>query len=239
MGKAHAATDNQVGSLTGIKIEKSGNEGKITSSASNAGASGVGGILGYGEALILMQYNTNTGYILSAAAHKAVGGIAGSLGNDPSGGARSAYLNVQLYKCENYGTIDAQHNSSRVGGILGFMEEGPDSRVDNCANYGKVLGKHQSDNGGIVGYVDHLTNIYDCFNAGNVDNGNAAIGTHKSGSIFNHDGLYYIDGTGKSWPSATKVSKSDAGDKSRYPRLDFDKVWIITSDGPLLRDCPF
>ena len=42
-----------------------------------------------------------------------------------------------------------------VAGILGIMEEGSDSNVDDCWNSGEIKHDHDSDNGGIVGYVDH------------------------------------------------------------------------------------
>ncbi len=119
------------------------------------------------------------------------------------------------------------------------MEEGPDSNLRNCLNRGKVLHKHQSDNGGILGYVDHLGNIYYCVNLGNVENGNATIGTHKTGSIFNHDGLYLLDGTGKTWPSGTVIKKEDIDNKSKYSKLDFYDVWMMLDRGPALRNTPF
>ncbi len=51
-------------------------------------------------------------------------------------------------------------------------------------------------------------------NLGNVENGNGTIGTHKTGSQFSHDGLYYIEDTGKGGQAPQKVSESKKGDKT-------------------------
>ncbi len=224
--------------VTGVYIYKCGNNGKISSGIKTDDDSGVGGIVGYSGYYLKLGNNVNNGRICSSAPHRGVGGIAGSLGEDPIS-FQTHYMNVQLYNSINNGTIDATDYSSRVGGVLGFMEEGPESHLKTCLNRGEVLHNHQSDNGGILGYVDHLGNIYNCVNTGNVENGNGTIGTHKSGSIFSHDGLYMIDGTGKTWPSATVVKKGDLCNKSSYSKLDFDNLWKMGGNGPAPRDCPF
>ncbi len=219
-------------------VSKCGNDGAVSASASGAEESGAGGIIGYGGALMQIKDCANRGKILSDGPLKAAGGVAGSLGLDPTG-VTTGYENVYLYTSSNSGTIDVKDNKTRVGGVLGFMEEGSHSNLRNCRNSGQVLNKHQSDNGGIVGYVDHLTNIYYCVNLGNVEHGNATIGTHKTGSIFYHDGLYYLEGTGSSWPSATKVSEADFTKKSKSSKLEFDEIWSMSDSGPDLPGCPF
>lgn len=239
-GKAYCMTESfDVNCSTQImQVLKCGNDGTVTASSSGAAESGVGGIIGFGGALIQVQDCANRGNIFSDGALKAAGGVAGSLGLDPTG-PNSEYKNVQLYNSCNSGTIDAKGSKTRTGGVLGFMEEGPHSNVRNCLNTGQVLNKHDSDNGGIVGYVDHLTYIYYCVNLGMVEHGNAMIGTHKGGSLFYHDGLYYLEGTGASWPSATKVSAADITDKSKFGKLDFEEIWGMSDSGPDLPCCPF
>lgn len=224
---------------SGARIYKCGNNGKIYSGIHTDAASGVGGIVGYAEAHLKLEYNANNGVISSSAAHKGVGGIAGSLGQDAFKDYRTTVMNVEVYYCTNNGTIDATAYESRVGGILGFMEEGPDSYLKNCLNRGEVLHKHQSDNGGILGYVDHLGKIYYCVNLGNVEEGNATIGTHKTGSTFNHDGLYLLDGSGWTWPSGIVIKEEDLCNMSKYSKLDFDDVWVMYNHGPALQNTPF
>lgn len=238
IGKCTTESSNYFDKETNLNVYKCGNNGKVSSHVAGAAASGVAGIIGYGEAFIEIHKCSNNATITSSEKHKGVGGIAGSLGVDPIG-ISSDCQNVKMYSCVNSGTIDSKNASSHVGGILGFMEEGPDSHLYDCLNTGKVLNKHNSDNGGILGYVDHLGKIYRCVNLGNVEHGNATIGTHKSGSSFYHDDLYFLEGTGKNWPSATQVSSADIGKKESFPGLNFNGTWDISESGPILHDCPF
>lgn len=238
VGRCKICTWSDYNDRTNLHIFKCGNDGKVSGTGS-AAVSGVGGIVGYGNCCIKIDNCANNGYILSSDGHKGAGGIAGSLGDDASGTYRTTWLNVEVYKCRNTGTIDSQDKSTHAGGILGFMEEGPESYLKNCMNAGEILNKHNSDTGGILGYVDHLGKIYWCVNRGKVEHGNAAIGTHKSGGAFDHDGLYYLDGTGKSWPSATSVSSADFTNKAKFSKLDFNELWDMGADGPDVRDCPF
>ncbi|MDE6562330.1 MAG: hypothetical protein K2K75_13180 [Muribaculaceae bacterium] len=221
-------------------VSTCGNFGKISSAANSSEDSGVGGIVGYGKHAMRVEYCSNHGTILSTDSHKAVGGIAGSLGKDATANNFQTYWsNVEVHSCVNFGTVDSQYSSTHVGGILGFMEEGPMSHLKNCANYGEILHKHDSDNGGILGYVDHLGNIYDCVNVGHVENGNATIGTHKGGSIFYHDGLNLIDGSGKTWPSGHVVKKEDIFNDYAYYHINFDDYWDMSTKGPIPKGCRF
>ncbi len=217
-----------------LEVIQCANFGKVSSSGSDS-RMGTGGIIGYGENNINVEYCMNAGTVSASGEQHGVAGIAGALGLDPKS-FYSNYKNVSLHKCVNRGDIESPHKKGNVAGILGIMEEGSDSNVDDCWNSGEIKHDHDSDNGGIVGYVDHLTNIYRCVNYGKVNYGNAAIGTHKSGSQFSHGALYYIDGTGKSWPSAKSVSESNRYKESSYDGLDFKNVWRMGDHGPELRD---
>lgn len=238
IGKSNTFTCYEYGVGNVLYTHHCGNHGDITSPSASHAESGVGGIIGYGGGWQKVDACANSGQILSEGPHKGVGGIAGSLGHD-SYTYTNNFKNVDVNTCFNSGTIDSRDAKTHVGGILGFMEEGPDSYIRNCANYGRVLNKHNSDNGGILGYVDHLGKIFYCVNVGIVDEGNATIGTHKSGSIFDHDGLYMIDGSGWTWPSATVIKKEDLNNQAKYPKLDFKEIWMMPEEGPTLRDCPF
>lgn len=251
VNKGNISGDNSVGGIAAemeihyaidydaaVQITKCGNHGKISSGSVNHSPAAIGGIVGLGNNGLFIDHCSNSGRIVSTAAHKAAGGIAGSLGADAKT-FQVNFMNVDVYGCINSGTIDSQHSSTHPGGILGFMEEGSYAYLRNCLNTGDVLHSHSSDAGGILGYVDHLGLIGHTVNKGNVEHGNAAIGTHKSGSIFYHEGLYYLDGTGKSWPDATKVSAGDFTNTGKFPLLNFSNVWEMTSGGPVPRDCPF
>lgn len=214
------------------------NAGKITAKGSDSSYHGVGGIVGKGEAHIEVLCCANHGDIFASGRFHGVGGIAGSLGMDANGvGLTDTYRNLDMKECCNTATVDTDNRDNYVGGILGYQEEGNKSDVNDCHNLGAVPCKQSHDSGGVVGIVDHLTNIYRCVNQGMVSHGNAAIGTHKSGSLFDHGSLYYLDGTGKSWPSASKVSAANFGKAESFKGLDFNNKWTMTTEGPVLRNC--
>lgn len=101
------------------------------------------------------------------------------------------------------------------------------------------MADQKDDTGGILGYAASYTDTHRTFNRGKISHGNAIIGTHNSGSTFYHSHNYYLEGTGGSWPSSTSVKSSDISTESKYGDFDFKNVWIMTGDGPQLRDCPF
>lgn len=241
VGKSWEEDSNVVnlGPATSVTISISDcvNVGTIYGEGGSSSEAAVGGILGFSNYLTGVMRCANHGYVYGHEACHGIGGIAGSMGHDPKGaGLTTHYRNMILEQCINTGTIDAGARSSFVGGILGYQEEGEQSNVENCVNHGNIPPAQDHDSGGIVGCVDHLTYIYRCVNKGKVDHGNATIGTHKSGSIFNHDYLYFLEGTGSGWPSATKLNTVSFTDESKYKGFDFKNVWKMTTEGPMLRN---
>lgn len=219
-----------------ISISDCVNTGAVYGEGGSSSNAGVGGILGFSNYLTGVARCANHAEVYGHNACHGIGGIAGSMGHDPSGtGLNTHYRNMLLQQCINTGSVNAGNRSSFVGGILGYQEEGEQSNVEDCVNHGVILPKQDHDSGGIVGCVDHLTYIYRCVNKGKVEHGNATIGTHKNGSIFHHDYLYFLEGTGAGWPSATKLSADNFVDESRYKGLDFKEVWKMTPQGPMLQ----
>ena len=88
-----------------------------------------------------------------------------------------------LYNCVNYGTIKANdypdQNYSGLGGIIGTCGSG--ASINNCTNYGDVIGGGQSvgGTGGIIGN-NFNTNIYSSINEGKI------IAKQKVGGIVGH-----------------------------------------------------
>lgn len=202
--------------------------------------SGVGGIIGFTGHYAGIMNCANHGYVYGSGRFHGVGGIAGSAGFDTAmSGALDRFRNVDVKQCMNSAIVSSGNRDTYVGGVIGYLEEGNKSDVNDCYNTGAVPCDQSHDSGGIIGTVDHLTNIYRCVNRGMVSHGNAMIGTHKTGSLFDHGSLYFLEGTGKNWPSATKVSKSDFTKESSFGGLDFTNNWVMGSDGPELRECPW
>ena len=130
---------------------------------------------------------------------------------------------------------------------MGWQEQGsPDDEthymLHNCYNMGIVPTNQDSDNGGVLGCIDHLGEVQNCYNAKKVSHGNGIIGTHKGGSIFYHHNLYVLEDSGKYW-CADKFKESDKSKESTYKGFDFTSVWAVstsTNNGfPYLRDCPY
>lgn len=222
-------------------ISKCGNYGKVTGSGT-----GVGGVLG--------RCNTRRGRVLNCANHGEVysanecriGGIVGSMGKDASAAHQST--NLQVGYCANTGTVSSSNGSSHVGGILGFQEEGcsdwtdEDSWVHDCYNTGSITGS--GDRGGIVGYVDHYSYVQKCFNSGETNKG--ICGTRKSSAIIYDDYTFYTKGSDSGdWLGDKKISDEDAKKEETFQNeeqtegFDFNGIWKMGSNHPILRDCPF
>lgn len=180
----------------------------------------------------------NHGDVSSSEVQKTIGGVCGFAGAYDGRGNR-----VLVEKCMNAGTISCDKSSTKLGGVVGHIGEASPSDhsaiIRDCYNTGNIPGDQKADTGGILGYASSYTDTHRTFNRGRISHGNAIIGTHNGGSVFYHSHNYYLEGTGGSWPSSTSVKSSDISNESRYGDFDFNNVWIMTGDGPMLRDCPF
>lgn len=207
----------------------------------------VGGIIGYFNARkAVVSHSANHGKVYGSGNDVKVGGIAGRMGsNDEAGTALSNNMELS-YSC-NFGEVGSNTGNANVGGLLGWQEQGsPDDEthymLHNCYNMGIVPTNQDSDNGGVLGCIDHLGEVQNCYNAKKVSHGNGIIGTHKGGSIFYHHNLYVLEDSGKYW-CADKFKESDKSKESTYKGFDFKSVWAVstsTNNGfPYLRDCPY
>lgn len=207
----------------------------------------VGGIIGYFNARkAVVSHSANHGKVYGSGNDVKVGGIAGRMGsNDEAGTALPNNMEL-AYSC-NFGEVGSNTGNANVGGLLGWQEQGsPDDEthymLHNCYNMGIVPTNQDSDNGGVLGCIDHLGEVQNCYNAKKVSHGNGIIGTHKGGSIFYHHNLYVLEDSGKYW-CADKFKESDKSKESTYKGFDFTSVWAIstsTNNGfPYLRDCPY
>lgn len=219
-----------------VTIRDSMNRGTVHGSGSDGGG-GVGGILGRSEQRTFVYRCANHGAVSASAKLMGLGGIAGRAGRDASGfGLFNMWLNMHIEECVNRGEVSCDNGDTRVGGILGYQEEGENCAIYNCLNSGPVTSDQKHDNGGIVGYIDHLAKCNECVNSGKVSYGNAIVGDHKADFDAYHD--YFLSGSGKHWPSQThEVSSSNFKKQSSFPDLDFNKYWTMGSDGPEPKNC--
>lgn len=192
----------------------------------------VGGIVGQFKSCAGGRMQDCVNYA-DISGHNCTGGIVGYIDKDrpKDNPGYSRTLNVAW--CVNVGAI---RGGGDVGGILGYQEEGENCAIYNCLNSGPVTSDQKHDNGGIVGYIDHLAKCNECVNSGKVSYGNAIVGGHKADFDAYHD--YFLSGSGKHWPSQThEVSSSNFKKQSSFPDLDFNKYWTMGSDGPEPKNC--
>lgn len=216
-------------------IERCGNYGDIN--ANGNGDYGVGGVVGdFGGYYAYLQQCSNHGKVSSQAVAKAIGGVAGTIGDGHNN-------ETEVSECLNTGEVSCAQKSTKLGGVVGHFHEGRHTAgncpLHDCVNTGPIPSDQKNDTGGIVGMVTTCTDTYRTFNRGKISHGNATIGTHNGGTIFSHDHNYYLEGTGKSWPSSTSVKEDDIMDFSVYKEFDFNKVWKMTGSGPMLDRIPF
>lgn len=226
-----------------VAVRYAGNFGNVTASADG----NVGGIVGHGNtSRMIITNSANHGSIHSSANSK-VGGIVGRIGHDAEGASFYLGENIELAYCCNRGQISSTGVYSNLGGIAGYQEEGNDYdelhwMTHDCYNAGSVTSDQDDDNGGLVGWMDHYSEIGQCLNFGNVSYGNGGVGTRPGGGIFYYNDIYILDTSGKDWRAET-FSYADRANQSTFSGFDFVNVWLSNDSKndsyPSLRNCPF
>ena len=228
-----------------------GNYGKITginTSGDESDQSGIGGIAGMAGSHTTLKGCANHGEVINKGPYHGVGGIAGVLGEDPTGAATSNCDNwAFVLECCNYGTLTAENGETRMGGIVGYMEEGcahdyDRTKIMDCYNAGTVNNDKKelmSDPGGIVGLVDNYAKCENTVNWGTVNKGNAGMGTH-GGATFNHESMYALKDSGKDW-KCEMLSEDEMKKQDSFEGFEFKRIWKLESGDkhPTLRDCTF
>lgn len=221
-------------------IQDCGNNGTIK--AKGGSKDPIGGLFGkLAMDQIYVEHCANQGEVTSQNSQFAVAGVIGELGTADWNRNYAA----RITQCMNAGKISAGFHT-HVGGVVGYLRSGINynattkgTQVYDCYNIGNIAPDVEDDTGGIVGITESYSDTFRNFNRGDIRDGNAIIGTHTSSSLFSHSDNYYLDGKGDGWPSSTKVSQKDLGKESTYHNFNFKSIWQITSDGPILRNCPF
>ena len=123
-----------------------------------------------------------------------------------SGGIAGTLSKASITQCSFSGNIIPESGSSHIGGIVGYSSFG---NIDNCSNYGTILGLGSSQIGGIVGQHEgnnSYARINKCYNMGNIV-GNTNVGgiagysramlfsSYNTGTILGNDLVGGIAGT--------------------------------------------
>lgn len=222
-----------------INIANSVNAGELIARGGDS-EQGLGGIVGRTGVLTQIYASANHGKIEARGKLHGVGGIVGRLGRDYTTNQEYICYNTKVIQCINTGGISATNRDSRIGGIAGYGEEGDyqTNGIWDSRNSGRIIADQEDDTGGILGCTDRETTLTHNFNNGKIEHGNVILGTHKFNCKANCFNNFYLEGTGKTWPSYAghPLSAGQITDKSKYVKWDFDKVWEMTSDGPNLRN---
>ena len=214
--------------LPGRSISNCRVGGEIVVNSTNASVK-VGGIAGRNYARLNLC--ENSAKITVNARHATVGGIVGDQPRSES----------DLVKCANLGIISVSVTgaASYAGGIAG--NTGCD--IKDCANYGSVS---LSTNGDayVGGIAAGNTNgeISTCFSGGTLSCSGTTISNVDpivalGGKRFSNN--FYLDKiiTGLSATdvkTATAIEAKNLSNAEYFKEFDFDNVWEITSNGPVL-----
>ena len=143
---------------------------------------------------------------------------------------------MRVDECVNRGEVSSDNSDTRVGGLVGYQEEGNYCLVKNSLNAGTVTSSQKHDNGGLVGYIDNDATCHYNVNSGKVSHGNAIIGDHKA--AYTSGNNYFLESSGKGWPSPSiSVSSGNFKKQSSFSSLDFNKIWTMGSNGPEPKNC--
>ncbi len=166
-----------------------------------------------------------------------VGGIIGKCDID------ARYAKGKIKNCQNFGTLQAD-SSIYVGGIVGGEIIGPVS-IENCANYGDVIGKYNV--GGIAGeywgndplwviedegYTYPTGRIINCYNFGYIQGESAVGGIAGSFASYCGDTLAHCLNIGKVEGSAICSGNYDyegwdLGDSIYYDSNYYDAQMLV------------
>lgn len=228
IGRAYGSGDD-------IEVYNAANFGAINGVQGNE-YRGVGGIIGESMNTVTIYKSVNHGAI-TVNRNAEYAGVGGILGFVHMGGAHVRY-------CCNRANINFPEDKEKchgIGGIVGNIKEtevGHDSYVLDCYNMGEINGQHKANHswdkdyrGGIVGNLGDHGRCYRAVNAGNVQYGNAGVGTGDKNNLTH---IYFLYGTGKEW-GAQPLPDPIKEDKKIYQGFDFtgdhdpdrQPVWVL------------
>lgn len=200
----------------------------------NVTAGGVGGVIYhvYNSSGALIEDCVNKGTVHSN--RTVAGGIIGYADYN----AKS----LTVRKCYNSGTISA--DNVNVGGIAGVCYFWDTNIITDCYNTGAVTASNYV--GGIVGVKngsDSNSYVRNCHNRGTVTMTDTPdtryIGGVSGFGVIALENCYYLSGcVSNGTDGATALSAAQMKVKSNFANWDFEKVWDIEGNYPILRPSP-
>ena len=258
-----------VGSLKNATISNSSNIGAISVTLENSGSAPlsydhssttatVGGVVGYGDAVIMNQCanlkditiwaktTSKTQYEYTSGTDITVGGVISSL---------SYYSTSSVTRCANSGNLNitaiTSGNNERLscsvsaGGVVGEAGSAPITDCYNAGDIATTISAAYNGRGGIGGIAGYThTDISTCYNIGYLSAEHWS--THKTsscdigaitGGIYGEAALtdcYYLDcmsaGTGFGTDTAIAFDYEKMLEKGYYSGFDFNSVWLTNEN---------
>ena len=168
-----------------------------------------------------------------------VGGICGeNVGSD--------YKNNPMKECMNTGDIITYNSNSFVGGIAGMSGH---AEYTDCANYGMIKNDDKDRTniyGGLVGWGAKSDILKNCLNAGKVGYGIEGYVKNVDSDFSAYENVYNAEDKTVylfnyltdpfEVPGVHNVSGSDMTNEAEFAGFDFDKIWKMGSEYPVLKN---
>ncbi len=168
-----------------------------------------------------------------------VGGICGE-------NVGSEYKNNPMKKCMNTGDIITYNSNSFVGGIAGMSGY---AEYTDCANYGMIKNDDNDRTniyGGLVGWGAKSDILKNCLNAGKVGYGIEGYVKNVDSDFSAYENVYNAEDKTVylfnyltdpfEVPGVHNVSGSDMTNEAEFAGFDFDKIWKMGSEYPVLKN---
>lgn len=230
--------DDYVGGMAGMNDNNSSNSGCI-SSGKVVGKNYVGGLVGWNKESYIGNCNSTS----KVLGKNYVGGLVGKnehistvtkcntsnevKGNECVGGLIGMNTGVSnVLECFSSSEVRGE---TSVGGIIGWHHYGG---IKFSSFVGKIIGI--KDVGGLIGTINELTEVSQCFSSGSVkgnENVGGMVGESYKGIVNNPDfkkSFWDIQTSGKDI-SAGGIGKTtnELKMKSTYEGWDFENIWQI------------
>ena len=218
----HGSAGGVVGYNILGSVENCASGGSVTAGGEGSFAGGVVGVNDEGS----VENCASDGVVTAVGEESGAGGVVGG----------NSYGSVR--NCMGGGSVMGK----LAGGVVGWN----DCSVENCASGGSVTAVGEgSSAGGVAGR--NIGVVRSCASGGTVSFDERAniipdvgvvVGDNDRGRVEN---CFYLEGSargvveGKDEPGAMPLSAEQFGRVDSFPGWDFENVWIMGPDGPVLR----
>lgn len=198
-------------------------EGLKVSNVADAGLFGVakgaaiknlvvrGSVTGTGNAAGILAKAKNEACTIENCGNEAAVTVTKSSGGYAGGILGSTSTGVQIARCYNRSAVTSigSTNSSRAGGIVGYISGNGEAKVNTCYNTGNITSDSYAA-GVFAGFGGYSLTVSSCYNTGKISGKNLSYtGAFTTGSSDTAENSFYLAGsipTGAKTNDATPIS---------------------------------